>query len=84
MTVTNRLYMLYKHLPTAASVAVGILPIVILILWFDIPRSIIGKGALAYAVGAVGIKLPLYHLLVVKVLHKKLDNKSLAFSQGAI
>lgn len=39
---------------------------------------------MAYAVGAVGIKLPLYHLLVVRVFHKKLSNRSLAFSQGAI
>lgn len=40
----NRLlHMLWKHLPTAASVAVGILPIVILILWFDVPRKIIGN-----------------------------------------
>lgn len=79
-----RLSTVWKHLPTAASVAVGILPVIILILWFDVPRKLIGKGALAYAVGAVGIKLPLYHLLVTKILHKKLSNKPLAFSQGAI
>lgn len=82
--MNQRLHMLWKHLPTVASVAVGILPIVILILWLDVPRKIIGKGALAYAVGAVGIKLPLYHMLVTKVLHKKLSNRALAFSQGAI
>ena len=82
--MNQRLHMLWKHLPTVASVAVGILPVIILILWFDVPRKIIGKGAMAYAVGAVGIKLPLYHLLVTKVLHKKLSNRSLAFSQGAL
>lgn len=78
------LYILWKHLPTVASVAVGILPVIILIVWFDVPRKIIGQGAMAYAVGAVGIKLPLYHLLVTKVLHKKLSNRPLAFSQGVI
>ncbi len=78
------LHVLRKYLPAAASVAVGILPIIILILWFDVPGKIIGKGVLAYAVGAVGIKLPLYHLLVAKVLHKQLSNRSLAFSQGVL
>ncbi len=82
--MNRRLSVLWKHLPTAASVAIGILPIIILILWFDVPRKIIGKGVLAYAVGAVGIKLPLYHLLVAKILHKRLSNKALALSQGAV
>jgi len=81
----QRLQVLWKHLPTVASIAVGILPVVILVVWCDVPRKIIGQGALAYAAGAVGMKLPFYHLLVVKVLHKrKLSNKSLAFSQGAV
>lgn len=82
--MNQRLPTLWKHLPTAASVAVGIVPIIILVLWCDVSRKVIGRGALAYAVGAVGIKLPLYHMLVAKVLHKKLSNKSLAISQGAI
>ncbi len=34
--------------------------------------------------GAVGIKLPVYHLLVTRVLHKRMSNKALAFSQGII
>ncbi len=71
-------------MPTAASFAVGIVPVIILILWFDVSRKVIGKGALAYAVGTVGIKMPLYHLLVVRLLHNKLSNRALAFSQGVI
>ncbi|MBM2815388.1 MAG: hypothetical protein HW421_2150 [Ignavibacteria bacterium] len=82
--MNQRLSILTKHLPSAASVAVGIVPLIILIFWFDVSRKIIGKGAFAYAVGAVGIKLPLYHLLVVKVLHKNLSNRWLAVSQGFI
>ncbi len=82
--MNRQLSALSKHLPTAASIAVGILPIIVLILWFDVPRKIIGKGALAYAVGTVGLKLPLYHLLVAKILTGRLSNKSLAFSQGVI
>lgn len=77
-----QLSMLWRHLPTAASVPVGILPVIILIVWFDVPRKIIGRGAMAYAVGAVEMKLPVYHLLVARVLHKRLSNRSLAFSQG--
>lgn len=75
---------LQKHLPSAASVAVGIVPILVLVLWFDVPRKIIGQGAMAYAVGAVGIKLPLYHLLVTRVLHGRLSNMRLAVAQGAL
>ncbi len=82
--MNQRLSVFWKHLPTAASIAVGVLPLVILILWFGVPRKIIGKGVLAYAAGAVGIKLPLYHLLVTKFLHKRLSNTSLAFCQGVI
>ncbi len=75
---------LRKQLPSAASIAVGIVPVLILIAWFGVSRKIIAKGALAYAAGAVGLKLPLYHLLVVKVLHKKLSNRSLAIAQGIV
>ncbi len=76
--------LLWKHLPSAASVAVGVVPVLILVLGFDVSRKIIAKGALAYAAGAVGLKLPLYHLLVTKVLHKKLTNLPLAVSQGIV
>ncbi len=75
---------LWKHLPEAASVAVGVLPVLVLILGFHVPRKTIGMGALAYAAGAVAIKLPVYHVLVVNVLHKKLSNAWLACSQGMV
>ncbi len=75
---------LRKHLPEVASIVVGIVPIVILLLWCDVSRKIIGKGALAYAAGAVGLKLPLYHFVVVRILHRKLSNRWLAFSQGIV
>lgn len=73
-----------KYLPSLVSIAFGILPILVMILWCGVSRKVIGKGALAYAAGAVGLKLPLYHLLVVKVLHRKLSNTSLAVSQGVV
>ncbi len=82
--MNQRILSLTKQLPNIASVAVGILPIIAMILGFGVSRKIIAKGALAYAAGAVGIKLPLYHLLVVKILHKKLSNTLLAVAQGFV
>lgn len=82
--MNQRLSLMAKHLPAGASVAVGIVPVIILILWFDVSRKIIGIGALSYAAGAVVIKFLLYDLLVVKFLHKKLSNKWLAVSQGVV
>lgn len=82
--MNQRLQFLWKQMPTVASLAVGILPVVILVIWFDVPRKILGLGAMAYAAGAVGLKLPLYHLLVVKVLHKKLSNAALGIFQGIV
>lgn len=73
-----------KYLPNAASVAVGIIPILVLVLWFDVSRKIIGKGAIAYAAGTVALKLPLYHLVVVKFVHKKFSNKWNAIIQGIV
>ncbi len=75
---------LTKYLPSLASIAIGVLPILVITLSVGVSRKVIGKGALAYAAGAVGLKLPLYHLLVVKVLHKKLSNSAIAISQGLV
>ncbi len=75
---------LRKQLPSAASIVVGLLPIFILIPFFGVSRKIIAKGAIAYALGAVGFKLPLYHLFVVRVLHKRLSHRFLAIAQGAV
>lgn len=82
--MTGGLQRFRTHLPTAASIAVGLIPILILVLWCDVSRKIIAKGAIAYAVGAVGLKLPLYHLVVVRLLHGKLGNRWLALSQGLL
>ncbi len=75
---------LTKYFPNAASVAIGLIPILILVLWFDVSRKIIGKGAIAYAVGTVALKLPLYHLVVVKFVHQKFSHKWIAVIQGIV
>ncbi|MEW6703031.1 MAG: hypothetical protein AB1298_09995, partial [Bacteroidota bacterium] len=82
--MNNRLSLIAKHIPAGASVAVGIVPIIILIVWFDVSRKVIGIGALSYVAGAMVIKFMLYDLFVVKFLHKKLSNKWLAVSQGVV
>jgi hypothetical protein len=76
---------LLRLLPSLASIAVGIVPVFILIYYFGVPRKlIIGWGALSYVVGVTCFKMPLYHFFVVKVLHGKLSNVWLSVSQGLV
>jgi hypothetical protein len=77
--------LIYKYLPTILSIAVGIVPIVMLIVCFDVPRKLIlGWGILSYILGVTMIKMPLYHLVVVRVLHSRLSHVWLGCSQGII
>jgi hypothetical protein len=63
----------------------GVIPIVILILYFDVPRKLIlGWGILSWIIGVALLKMPIYHLLVVKILHKRLSNKWLGITQGLV
>ena len=72
-------------LPAVASIAVGVVPIVVLIGYFDVPRKLIlGWGVLSYIVGVVVMKLPLYQFLVVRVLHPRLTPFWLGCSQGIV
>jgi len=74
-----------KYLPAAASIAVGIIPIFILEHWFGVSRKlIVGYGFLAYIIGVTGVKLPVYHILVARFLHKRLSNFWLSVCQGFI
>jgi hypothetical protein len=74
-----------RYLPLVASVAIGILPIAVLILYFDVPRKLIlGWGVLSYVIGVTAFKLPLYHFLVVKVLHPRLARRPLSAAQGFV
>jgi hypothetical protein len=76
---------LQRLLPTLASLAVGIIPVFILIHFFGVSRKlIVGWGGLSYVLGVTGFKMPLYHFLVVKVLHGKLSNLWLGVSQGLV
>ena len=66
---------LREHLPTLASIAVGIIPVYILLAYIGIPRKlVIGWGALSYVLDVTAIKMPLDHLFIVKVLHGRLSN----------
>jgi hypothetical protein len=72
-------------LPTIASIAVGVVPIVVLIGYFDVPRKLLlGWGVLSYIVGVAVMKLPLYQVIVVRVLHPRLTNFWLGCSQGIV
>ena len=73
------------YFTTAATLAVGILPIWALESWFDVPRKIIvGYGFLAYIVGVTVIKMPLYHFIVERILRPRLSNPALAGTQGVL
>lgn len=68
-----------------ASVAVGIIPVIVLINLFGVPRKlIVGWGVLSYIVGVTAFKLPLYHLLVVKILHPRLSQGWLSLAHGFV
>jgi hypothetical protein len=74
-----------RLLPTLASIAVGIIPVLVLINYFGVPRKLIlGWGVLSYVLGVTAFKMPLYHLVVVKLLHGKLTNVWLSLSQGLV
>lgn len=74
-----------RHVPSVISVLVGILSISILILYFDVPRKlIIGWGILSWVLGVAVIKVPIYHLLIVRFLHSKLSNKWLGILNGLV
>ena len=49
-----------RLLPTVASVAVGVLPAIILIAFFGVPRRLlVGWGVLSYVLGVTAFKMPL-------------------------
>lgn len=76
---------LQRVLPAVASVAVGIIPVFILIDTFAVSRKlIVGWGVLSYVLGVTGFKIPLYRYFVVKVLHGRLSNWSLSISHGLV
>ncbi len=65
-------------------ISLGIITYAHLTQSLGVSRTIIGYGALSYALGAVGFKGLLYTGVVVPVLHKHLSPLWLASSQGFI
>lgn len=75
----------FWYVTTAASLAVGIIPIWVLESWFGVPRKIIvGYGFLAYIVGVTALKLPIHHCLVERFLRARLSTAALAATQGVV
>lgn len=74
-----------RQIPSIISVLLGILSISILILYFNVPRKlIIGWGILSWILGVALIKVPIYHLLIVRVLHPRLSHKWLGVFNGLV
>lgn len=70
---------------TAASIAIGLVPIWILETWFGVPRKIIvGYGILAFVLGTTAVKLPLHHFLIERVLRPRLTHPVLALAHGLV
>lgn len=81
--VTRRARPLLWYFTTAASVAIGIVPIWILETRFGVPRKIIvGYGFLAYVIGVTFIKVPIHHFIVERLLRGRLSAPALAGVQG--
>ena len=73
------------YFTTAASIAIGIIPIWVLEVRFGVPRKIsVGYGILAYVVGVTVLKLPIHHFLVERLLRPKLSLPALAATQGVL
>lgn len=74
-----------RQIPSIISILAGILAISILILYFHVPRKlIIGWGVLSWVLGVAVIKVPIYHLLIVRFLHPRLSNKWLGLINGLV
>jgi hypothetical protein len=69
----------------AASIAIGIIPIIVLETWFGVPRKIsVGYGILAFVVGTAVVKVPIYQSLVERVLRPRMSTVPLAAVQGVL
>jgi hypothetical protein len=69
----------------AASIAIGIVPLIVLESWFGVPRKIsVGYGILAYVIGTAAVKVPVYQLLVERILRPRMSAVSLAAVQGLL
>jgi hypothetical protein len=69
----------------AASIAIGIIPIIVLQAWFGVPRKIsVGYGILAFVVGTMAVKVPVYLLLVERILRPRMATLPLAAVQGFV
>lgn len=73
------------YVTTAASLAVALVPIWLLVQKFGVSRKIIvGYGFLAYILGVTVIKLPLHHFVIEGALRPRLHVRSLSAVHGLV
>lgn len=73
------------RLASTASVVFGILSIATMVVGLGVPRKIvIGYGIGAWIAGVLFVKLPLYHLVIVRLLHPRLSTVWLGFANGMV
>lgn len=72
------------YVTSAASIAVGIIPIVVLERWFGVPRKVsVGFGVVVW-VAAVAAKAVIHHLLVDRAVRRGTDHRTAAVILGVL
>src|SRR5512141_322664 len=72
------------YLTGTASIAVGIVPILILERWFGVPRKVtVGFGVAAWA-AAVGAKAIIHHLVVDRAVRRGTDHRVASIFLGLL
>ena len=82
--MTNRSRFAIRYVTALASIAVGIVPIVVLERWFGVPRKVtVGFGVLAWAV-AVAAKAIVHHLVVDRAVRRGVDHRTASVILGVL
>jgi len=72
------------YVTAVASIAVGILPIVVLEQWFGVPRKVtVGFGVLVWAV-AVAAKATIHHVVVDRAVRRGVDHRLASVMLGVL
>ena len=73
------------YLTTAASLFVGLAPIIVLEKCYGVPRKImVGFGVLAWLIGVVAIKWPIYRFFIDKAVRRGANHRLVACIQGIL
>lgn len=73
------------YFTAAASILVGVVPVILLERWWGVPRKItVGFGVLAWVAGVLLIKVPLHHLIIEPMVRRGSDHARVSILHGAL